>query len=140
MQKIGIYQWNEVYLCRNDFKDDLQKDTLYVGVVNEQIAVVFVLNETYNQEYLLADWKYPDRPYIILHRLCVDPEFQHQGIAGRTLQFVEEETKKMKKDAVRLDVFKDNPYARRLYGNFGFHMTGMAEWRMRTFYLMEKYV
>ena len=47
---------------------------------------------------------------------------------------------KMKKDAVRLDVFKYNPYAIRLYENCGFHMTGMAEWRMGPFYLMEKYL
>ena len=58
----------------------------------------------------------------------------------KTLQFVKEETKKMKKDAVRLDVFKHNPYAIRLYENCGFHMIGMVEWRMGTFYLMETYL
>ena len=102
MRELEIYQWDEVYPCRADFEDDLQKHTLYVGVVNEQIAVVFVLNETYDPEYMVADWKYPERPYIILHRLCVDPKFQHQGIAGQTLQFVKEETKKMKKRLKRI--------------------------------------
>ena len=135
MRELEIYRWDEVYPCRADFEDDLQKHTLYVGVVNEQIAVVFVLNETYDPEYMVADWKYPERPYIILHRLCVDPKFQHQGIAGQTLQFVKEETKKMKKNAVRLDVFKHNPYAIRVYENCGFHMIGMVEWRMGTFFL-----
>ena len=140
MQELEIYQWDEIYPARADFEADLQKHTLYVGVVNEQIAAVFVLNETYDPEYMVAEWKYPDRPYNVLHRLCVDPKFQHQGIGGQTLQFVEKETKKMKKDAVRLDVFKYNPYAIRLYENCGFHMTGMAEWRMGPFYLMEKYL
>ena len=140
MQELEIYQWDEIYPARADFEADLQKHTLYVGVVNEQIAAVFVLNETYDPEYMVAEWKYPDQPYIILHRLCVDPKFQHQGIGGQILQFVEKETKKMKKDAVRLDVFKYNPYAIRLYENCGFHMTGMAEWRMGPFYLMEKYL
>lgn len=89
MQELEIYQWDEIYPARADFEADLQKHTLYVGVVNEQIAAVFVLNETYDPEYMVAEWKYPDRPYIILHRLCVDPKFQHQGIGGQTLQFVE---------------------------------------------------
>ena len=55
MRELEIYQWDEVYPCRVDFEDDLQKHTLYVGVVNEQIAVVFVLNETYDPEYMVAD-------------------------------------------------------------------------------------
>lgn len=75
-----------------------------------------------------------------MHRLCVDPKFQHQGIGGQTLQFVKEETKKMKKDAVRLDVFRFNPYAKRLYEKYGFQTTGLAEWRKGPFYLMEKYL
>lgn len=140
MQELEIYQWDEVYPCRDDFEADLQRDTLYVGTVEDKIAVVFVLNEIYDEQYNTAEWKYPDRPYIILHRLCVDPLFQHRGIAGQTLRFVEEETRQMQKKAVRLDVFKFNPFARRLYDACGYHVTGMAEWRMGTFYLMEKYL
>ncbi len=140
MQELKIYQWDEVYPCKADFEADLQRDTLYVGVVDKRIAIVFVLNEIYDEQYNTADWKYPKCPYSILHRLCVDPMFQHQGIARQTLQFVEEEVKRMGKAAIRLDVFRYNPYARRLYEACGYHMTGKADWRMGTFYLMEKYI
>lgn len=55
MRELEIYQWDEIYPARADFEADLQKHTLYVGVVNEQIAAVFVLNETYDPEYMVAD-------------------------------------------------------------------------------------
>lgn len=140
MRESSIEQWDEIYPCEDDFKEDLHRETLYVGTVEKKIAVVFVLNESSDPQYDTADWKYPDQPYIVLHRLCVDPGFQHQGIAGQTLEFVEEETKRMGKKAIRLDVFRFNPYARRLYENNGFQTTGGAEWRKGTFYLMEKYL
>ena len=46
--------------------------------------------------------------------------------------------KDMGYDAIRLDVFSLNPYARRLYEKNGFIKRGHAHWHMGEFYLMEK--
>lgn len=43
-------------------------------------------------------------------------------------------------EAIRLDVFSRNPYSQRLYARAGYVQTGIADWRMGRFYLMEKYI
>ncbi len=139
MARLGIDQWDELYPVREDFEQDIRRGELTVGMAGDELVVIYVINREYEPEYELAKWKSPDKPFCILHRLCVNPVFQNQGIARRTMEHIERETAAQGRQAIRLDVFSQNPYALKLYQNCGFEKVGTAKWRKGEFYLMEKY-
>lgn len=140
MEKNEIMQWDEFYPTQDDFLEDIQKNQLYVGYVDGRIAVVFAINQECDAEYANGKWKEPEKPFAVLHRLCVHPDFQQRGIAKQTLCYIEKKVWTEGKQAVRLDVYSKNPYAVPLYLNCGYQKVGSVEWYKGTFYLMEKYL
>ena len=135
----NILQWDEIYPTKEDFRTDINKHQLYVGLTGRQIAVVFALNQECEEEYKNGRWEHPNVPFYIVHRLCVNPDFQNQGIAKRTLLYIEETLLKMDIHAIRLDAFCNNPYSLKLYDSLHYSRVGYADWRKGRFYLMEKY-
>lgn len=135
-----ILQWDEIYPTKEDFRDDINRNQLYVGLTDNQIAVVYALNQESDKEYQNGNWKYPDRPYYVVHRLCVHPNFQHKGIAKHTLLHIEAELLQNDIHAIRLDVFSNNPFSLKLYDSLQYSRVGYADWRKGRFYLMEKYL
>ncbi len=134
MNEQNIPQWDELYPTKEDFESDLNDKTLFVGTIQEKIAVVFVLSKAQDEAYFTADWKYRGDEFIVLHRLCVNPDFQNLGVAKSVMNYIEKTGVK----SIRLDVFSQNPFALRLYEKKGYHKTGSADWRKGHFYLMEK--
>ena len=45
MEKNGIPQWDEVYPAREDFLNDIKAESLYAGIIDGKIAVIFALNK-----------------------------------------------------------------------------------------------
>lgn len=135
-----ILQWDEIYPTKEDFRDDINKNQLYVGLTDNQIAVVYALNQESDKEYQNGNWKYPVRPYYVVHRLCVHPNFQHRGIAKHTLLHIEAELLQNDIHAIRLDAFSNNPFSLKLYDSLQYSRVGYADWRKGRFYLMEKYL
>lgn len=136
----GIDQWDELYPIREDFEQDIKCGCLTVGTTDGEIVVIYTLNKEGEPEYEEAKWKNPNKSFCILHRLCVNPAFQNQGIARQTMEHIEQEATAKGIQAIRLDVFSQNPYALKLYQNCGFERVGTARWRKGLFYLMEKYL
>lgn len=134
-----IYQWDEIYPAREDFEEDICRRQLYAGVMDGRIAVIYVLNKECDEQYKNGSWKHEKEPYYIIHRLCVNPAFQNQGIASRTLRHIEEQLTAWGIHAIRLDAFSENPFALKMYANLGYHRVGCANFRKGKFYLMEKY-
>ncbi len=138
MEENGIHQWDEIYPAKEDFIQDLKGGNLFLGLKGGEIAVVFVLNKYQDAEYFSAKWSYTGENFKVIHRLCVSAKFQNQGIAKETLRHIEAVLKLRGTESIRLDVFTENPYALRLYQNFGYKTTGSAVWRKGKFLLMEK--
>ncbi len=138
MEKQGIHQWDQIYPDKETLYQDILKNQLYIGEMDNKIAVCFVLNEECDEEYKNASWICPNARFCIIHRLCVNPEFQNQGIAGKTMKYIENLCKKEKYDSIRLDCFTQNPFSRKLYDKSGYTITGYAEWRKGRFELREK--
>ena len=140
MIKHDILQWDEIYPTKEDFRNDISHNHLYIGLADGQIAVVYALNQECDKEYENGCWKYPDKPYYVVHRLCVHPDFQHRGIAKQTLLHIEAELLKKNIHAIRLDAFSNNPFSLKLYDSLHYSRVGYADWRKGRFYLMEKYL
>ena len=134
-----IFQWDELYPTKKDFRKDIEREQLYIGILDERIAAVYVINQRCDEQYIKGAWKYADVPYYVIHRLCVNPAFQNQGIAGWTLKHIEEQLTEWGIHAIRLDAFTENPYAIKLYEKMGYAKLGTVDFRKGRFYLMEKY-
>ena len=138
MENEGILQWDDVYPNKEIIAEDIAKNQMFVGMVDDQIAVCFALCEECDPQYQNGQWAYPDAKFNVIHRLCVNPKFQHQGIAAQTLNYIENLCKSNGYEAIRIDCFTKNPYAQRLYDKAGYAVTGYADWRKGRFELREK--
>lgn len=141
MERHGIYQWDALYPTASDFLSDIQSGSLFVGQVTVQglqrIALVYAVNRLCDEAYNSARWKCSGS-YLIIHRLCVHPDFQRQGLAKEALSHIERQAAGQGIQCLRLDVFSQNPFSLQLYSHAGFYKTGEANWRKGFFYLMEK--
>lgn len=139
MVEHNIFQWDDRYPTCEDFQEDIEKKQLYVGIIDNQIAVIYALNQESDEEYANGNWKHMDKPFYVIHRLCVNPVFQQKGISKITLSHIEKQLKDLDIHAIRLDVFSKNPFALNLYRKHGYSVVGQVNWRKGMFYLMEKY-
>ena len=147
MSSQGIEQWDEIYPAKEDFEDDIKKQTLYVAIddgtsensdklTDSNLAAIYVISTESDDAYNNASWE--DDNACIIHRLCVAPGQQNKGIGKKLLDKIEGQLVDMGFDSVRLDVFSENPFALRLYEKNGYERRGHADWRKGRFYLMEK--
>lgn len=149
MNSQGIYQWDEIYPTKADFIDDIQKETLYVAILEEAdtkqgallsdtLAGLYVISTECDEAYRNGKWEQDEEKACILHRLCVSADVQHQGVGRRMLSHIENQLKDNGYESVRLDVFSENPFALTLYKKNGYQVRGYADWRKGRFFLMEK--
>ena len=138
MNKHNIMQWDEVYPDKDTLQNDVKKKNLYIGKVHNEIACIYVLNDDCDEQYENGNWKYPYAVYNVIHRMCVNPKFQNQGIGKLTLKYIEKKLKSKGVETIRLDAFSQNPFALKMYNKQGYIKVGEANWRKGKFYLMEK--
>lgn len=138
MEKHNIYQWDELYPTRDDFEDDIDKETLFCVYDEDELAGFYVISDEYDEQYENASWKCQEDSFYILHRFCVSPKMQNKGVGKEILNHIEMQIKDMGYKSVRLDTFTENPYAQRLYRHNGYEPRGYADWRKGRFDLMEK--
>lgn len=111
---------------------------MYIGILDGEIASVYVLNNECDEQYKNGNWEYPNASYKVVHRLCVDPRFQNRGVGRETVRYIEETVREMRIQSIRLDAFTENPYSLRMYKKAEYKIVGHADWRKGRFYLMEK--
>lgn len=133
-----IFQWDEIYPTQEDFLADAQNNQLYIVEIDDKPAACFVLNKVFDEEYKNGKWSYTGNDYIVIHRLCVNPEFQNQGVGRKTCLMIEEMVKAQGVKAIKLDCFTQNPYSQKMYEKLGYKIVGYADWRKGRFSLMEK--
>mgnify|MGYP000910974388 FL=1 len=103
-----------------------------------RIAACIVLSTEYDEQYNNAQWEYPsDRP-LIVHRLCIHPDFQNKGLGRAVMRAAEALGRERGFTVIRLDAFSGNPASLALYGHLGFRKAGEANWTKGMFWLMEK--
>lgn len=138
MYEIGIDQWDEQYPDRQILTEDINKKELIVGKIKDKICLAYVINRDYDDEYKTCNWEYADSKFCIIHRFCVNPDFQNRGLARQTIPHIEKVCKKNGFETIRLDSFTKNPYATKLYDKSGYNIVGHAHWRKGKFDLREK--
>ena len=138
MDAQGIFQWDAIYPNRSILREDISLVQMEVGRVDSKIAVAFALEFCKEGDYEPAAWRYDDARFVVLHRLCVHPAFQGQGIAQETLDYIERSLPARGIYTIRLDAFSLNPAALHLYESRGYEKAGEITYRKGLFYLYEK--
>ena len=138
MDNNGIPQWDEVYPTWNDFKRDIDNDTLYVVEDERDLIAVYVINKEADEAYDRCTWSGTDEKACLLHRFCVSPKYQNRGLGRTILNYIENQAVGMGYTSIRLDVFTQNPYALKMYDRNEYLKRGYANWRKGRFVLMEK--
>lgn len=133
----GIEQWDDKYPDADLLRGDIKSGEMRVLERGGDILAVVVINAKQDDEYAQGDWRCGSNPAVI-HRLCVHPTHQHQGIAAEVMRHAEQLIAEQGYDCIRLDAFTQNPYALRLYERFGYRKAGEVTYRKGYFLLMEK--
>ena len=85
MEREGIHQWDEIYPTKEIFSADIAAGSLFAARLGNGIAGIMVLNVEQSQEYNSLSWGDAHGKPLIVHRLCVNPVFQGQGIATKLM-------------------------------------------------------
>jgi ribosomal protein S18 acetylase RimI-like enzyme len=139
MHSEKIEQWGEYYPTREIFLEDIAANSLYAARIMGNIVGIVVLNERQSPEYESIDWADKQGKVLAVHRLCVSPSFQGQGIGRKLMLFAEDFARKNKYNSIRLDVFANNPISVGLYESLGYQRRGFVTFRPGTIsYCLEK--
>jgi ribosomal protein S18 acetylase RimI-like enzyme len=138
MDARGILQWDEIYPDEATIRADIVRGQMRVGTRSGKIAVAFMLELCSEGDYEPADWRYREPDFAVLHRLCVHPDFQGQGVAKEAMDFLEGAMLSSGIRTIRLDAFSQNPAALHLYESRGYEKAGEIRYRKGLFYLYEK--
>ena len=140
MASQGINQWNEFYPTADIIENDIKKEYGYVIKDNGRCIAYVAINEEQSPEYCQVKWLSDGRNVLVIHRLCVHPEYQGKGVAKKMLNFIEDLAAENNYSCIRLDAYSGNERAIRLYENFGYKKAGQVhfQWRDLPFYCYEK--
>ena len=138
LDELGIHQWDSVYPDAGTITADIQNGTLHALMNGDKLAGILVLNEYQDPEYNDVQWAHTDEKPLILHRLCLDPDYQGKGISKLMMTHVEEYARKNNYQSIRLDAFAENWISLKLYESIGFSIQGMVHFRKGQFYCFEK--
>lgn len=137
LQAGGNPQWDERYPTDADFIPDIEIGTQYLGLIDGSVGMVFALNTDHDTQYDDGAWRYPDARWIVLHRFIFHPSLWGQGLSRTALSDIIHMLREQGVETVRLDVYRENLPAQKLYRSFGFKPVGVAYFRDKSFDLME---
>ena len=123
----GYMSWiKNVYPTEKTASDALLLDTLYVFDTNGIIAGSVILDCIQSADYTELNWKTKNdkRDALVIHTLCVDPDYMGIGIASDMLSFAKELAKSLNCASIRLATNSKNLGAINLYEKNGFSIVG----------------
>lgn len=135
----GIFQWDHRYPKPDMIRSDLING--YTSVVREleRLIAFFTSNSICEDDiHNEINWLYNGDRWVILHRLCVDPHYQGNGVGQKILEKFEQQCIADKYESIRIDVFSTNQAAIHIYEKHGYSRVGSAVCERGPFYVYEK--
>ncbi len=126
MRLHGIEQWDDVYPNLEAVERDAQSRSLFVTRENGVCVGSVSLNEEQPAEYAHVQWSDIDGRALVVHRLCVHPEWQQRGIGRHLMGFAEEFAKRHGFSCIRLDAYTGNLRAVGMYERRGYRRVGQV--------------
>lgn len=120
----GIFQWNEYYPNKNAFKNDIDRNELFVLEIDKTVIGSIVISTFMDDEYAPIKWLTPNKNNTYIHRLAINPNYQGKGYAQQLMDYAEKWTKENNFSSVRLDTFSQNPRNQKFYELRGYKRLG----------------
>jgi GNAT superfamily N-acetyltransferase len=92
MREHGIDQWDDLYPSKAIITRDVESRSLYVLEQEDRCLAAVSLNQEQDEAYQTVHW-FGGEPALIVHRLCVDPDCQGNGLGNCVMEFAEEHAK-----------------------------------------------
>ncbi|MFU8793225.1 MAG: GNAT family N-acetyltransferase [Acholeplasmataceae bacterium] len=126
LKSLEVDQWQFEDPTILDFKEDIQKEELYVYKIDDEIVGMFALKFGIEPTYDSIDgaWRYHE-PYATIHRLALSIEHQKKGIAYEMLAYAESVTKSKGITYMRIDTHEKNLNAQRVFTKIGYVYCGI---------------
>jgi ribosomal protein S18 acetylase RimI-like enzyme len=84
------------------------------------------LNDAQPEQYRSIAWRCNHGKALVIHRLCVHPEWQQHGFGRRLMDFAEHFAQQHRFSCIRLDSYTGNPRAQALYERRSYQRCGQA--------------
>lgn len=120
----GNYQWDSNYPLESDFLRDIEKDVLWVAVVDDQeVAGFAALTEDQPEEYQDAGMDISITT-VVPHRVAVSLQHQGHGIATHFMSIAEELSRQRGYKCIRVDTNAKNTRMQRVFEKAGYTFAG----------------
>lgn len=119
--------WHKgLYPTRADAEGALKAGTLYAGEIDGRVVACVNLNSIQPEEYAKISWSVEaeGREVLVIHTLCIDPEYAGNKIGDKFVDFAEETALKLGCKTIRIDTYEGNIPASSLYRKKGYTYTG----------------
>ncbi|WP_179344537.1 GNAT family N-acetyltransferase [Winogradskyella ursingii] len=119
-----IFQWNEHYPSEVAFRNDLQRNELYVLEIDGRVCGSIVISTFMDEEYIPIGWLTKNVNNIYIHRLAIHPKYQGKGYAQQLMDFSENFAIENNYTSIRLDTFSQNKRNQKFYELRGYKKLG----------------
>lgn len=130
MRAEGNLQWGDDYPNEEVFLDDIDRQRLWVSLMEGEVAGVIALTTDMEPDYDQADWD-NSLPAIVIHRLAVDPAYRGAGVARALMLLAERVAVSRCIYVVRTDTNSENKATQKLFPGIGYRFAGEISLRAR---------
>ncbi|ERJ12438.1 GNAT family N-acetyltransferase [Haloplasma contractile] len=123
LENEGNKQWSESYPAKKHFIQDIMNDSLYVYLLEDNIAGVISLNSDENIEYKDAKWRL-DQKALVIHRFAVRKAFRRRKVGTNLVQFAETKANKECLNYVKVDTNSKNSRMNALFKHLNYQFCG----------------
>jgi GNAT superfamily N-acetyltransferase len=132
MLAAGKHQWDHSYPATEHILNDIAAHIAYVMEDGEGIMAYCAVDfrgEPAYPDIVEGEWLTPvDEPYVVVHRLAVDPALQGRGIGARTFRAVEQLAAAEGVGSFKIDTNYDNAVMLHLMEKLGFEYCGKIQY------------
>lgn len=123
---LGIRQWTDNYPSREVVQADVARGDLFVITVDVAVLGCVTLDARPNAAYAALSWSASELA-LVIHRLCIDPEFERVGLARALMDFAEHYARSIGVNSIRLDTYPTNLRAVQIYEQRQYRYVGPVQ-------------
>ena len=131
MRANDIDQWDDIYPNLPVVEEGARAGSLYAIRREGRMVATVCLDDVQPEEYQPLNWQVTEGKALVIHRLCVHPNWRRHGLARRLMDFAESLAAEQGYRSIRLDSYTGNPRAQALYEGRGYRRVGQVRFPRR---------
>lgn len=124
MRASGNFQWSDKYPNPEAFQEDIDKNQLWVAVIDSNVVGVIAITGEQSPEYVDVGWDITEDA-LVIHRLAIDPDLQGAGLSKSMMNHAEKLAKERGIHILRVDTNSENKATQALFPKLGYQYSGI---------------